>query len=350
MKQKIISRIQAGWVGFFNFILALFLLTSCGQIQYLITQGIGQLKIQTKAKDNQTILDNPVIKKEYKEKILQITKYKDFFYNYFKKRPTSIYSKTTLLETKAVSYLLIVSLSTKIEPLLFNFPIVGHFPYIGFFNFTDAINEKKKYDLQNYHTYLRPVYAYSTLGFMDDPILSSFFYFDEIELANLIFHELFHTIFFIKDEVGLNENMANYFANQLTLEYFKGKINQEKMLENEKKLEALIKKVVDLSKELNDIYSKAINNEHGTLLQKFLSDSFYPQIKSFCHDKQIGIDYCFPLVGEWNNARFSEFSTYEELQDILSLHHKKLGGSLYDFYLYLQQEENLNHVKTLFSH
>src|SRR5690606_28211743 len=52
-------------------------------------------------------------------------------------------------------------------------------------------------------------------------ILSSFFYYDDLDLAELIFHELFHTIFFIKDDVDLNENLANYFGKELVRLYFK---------------------------------------------------------------------------------------------------------------------------------
>ena len=67
------------------------------------------------------------------------------------------------------------------------------------------------------------MHAYSTLGYFNDHILSSFFYYNEHQLAEMIFHELFHTIFFVKNEVDLNENLAQYFAQQLTMEFFKDK-------------------------------------------------------------------------------------------------------------------------------
>ena len=57
-------------------------------------------------------------------------------------------------------------------------------------------------------------------GKYNDRIISSFFRYDERRLANLIFHELFHAVFFIKDEVKANENLASFFARELAKEYF----------------------------------------------------------------------------------------------------------------------------------
>ena len=63
--------------------------------------------------------------------------------------------------------------------------------------------------------------TYSTLGYFDDPILSSFFNYNKFDLTVLIFHELFHTIYFYKNKVQLNENLANFFGREMAIEYYK---------------------------------------------------------------------------------------------------------------------------------
>ena len=50
--------------------------------------------------------------------------------------------------------------------------------------------------------------AYSTLGWFDDPVLSSFVRWPETEVARLIFHELAHQLLYVKDDTAFNESFA----------------------------------------------------------------------------------------------------------------------------------------------
>jgi predicted aminopeptidase len=52
------------------------------------------------------------------------------------------------------------------------------------------------------------VSAYSTLGWFDDPVLSTFVRYRETELARLLFHELAHQIVYVKDDTAFNESFA----------------------------------------------------------------------------------------------------------------------------------------------
>ena len=209
---------------------------------------------------------------------------------------SKIYSKTTFLDQKAVSYLVISSSYKEIKASDSCFPLVGCFPYIGFFRETSANNYVKKRELEGQHVWKRPVYAYSTLGYFEDTILSSFFYYNQFDLAELIFHELFHTIFFVKGEVDLNENLANYFGKQLRDLYFlntKGLEEYQLQSQNEHRLNQL---VVRLAKKLSQNYKEIKNSErtrYEKRLESFLDLEFYPQIKNEC--EKLGINSCYPL-------------------------------------------------------
>jgi predicted aminopeptidase len=50
--------------------------------------------------------------------------------------------------------------------------------------------------------------AYSTLGWLDDPLLSTFVRYREVELARLLFHELAHQVVYVKDDTSFNESFA----------------------------------------------------------------------------------------------------------------------------------------------
>lgn len=321
--------------------LSLLFISSCSQLSYLTEQGISQLKLQWSGIDNKEMLKDPAISAETKRKILLIEDYKKFFYEYFNKDTTSIYSKTSMLKQDAVTYLLIASPHSTIETHKFSFPFFGEFPYLGFFSKQSASSYSQKLSNQGLVTWIRPVYAYSTLGYFEDRILSSFFYYDDLDLAELIFHELFHTIFFIKDDVDLNENLANYFGKELARLYFKDDPRLKAFEMSSRQSSLVANKVVELIKVLEAKLlvegSALANDEADRRVSHFLQDTFYPQMKSFCQQEQITEKDCL-INTTWNQARFAAFLTYEEEQDLISDLQKKLNLGINEYYLWLNQE------------
>ena len=290
-------------------------------VGYLSEQGMEQAKLQWSGRDNNEFLKDPNISEEMKRKVLLVEEYKKFFYHYFGEKETKIYSKTAMLPNSAVTYLVIASPHTKIEAHEFSFPFMGSFPYIGFFKKDSA--EKFARDIsrkENLVTYIRPVYAYSTLGYLEDRILSSFFHYNDVELAELVFHELFHTVFFIKNEVELNENLANLYGKALLREYFKDRPELTHFLETEKKKKLLGQRVVDLIGILQTEFAKlgAFNTDEqaDVLTQRFVNEVFKPDLLSFCDKILLDKSEC-NIKEEWNQASFAAFLTYEEKQDFL---------------------------------
>ena len=50
--------------------------------------------------------------------------------------------------------------------------------------------------------------AYSTLGYFNDPMLSTVIRYPDTEVARLIFHELAHQVAYAKDDTVFNESFA----------------------------------------------------------------------------------------------------------------------------------------------
>jgi predicted aminopeptidase len=300
----------------------LFFFSSCGMLGYLSEQGIGQMRLQWKGVQNETILKDPKISQEMKRKILLVEEYKKFFFNYLGKKASGIYSKTTILDQKAVTYLVIASSHTKLEAHEFKFPIMGSFPYLGFFNKETAKKFARKLEEnENLVTWIRPVFAYSTLGYLEDRILSSFFEFDDVELAELVFHELFHTVFFIKDEIDLNENLANYFGKEMLKEYFKDREELKDYLAMLKKKSLIDQRIVELISILQTEFDKLgpfITPEKADeLTARFVQEVFKPDLKSLCFKILLPESEC-ELKENWNQATFAAFLTYEEDQNFLN--------------------------------
>jgi predicted aminopeptidase len=323
-------------------LMTLVMLTSCSLIGYLTEQGMGQARIQWRGKKNSEVLKDPKISESYKRKILLVEEYKKFFYHYFNSKPTNIYSKTTMLDNKAVTYLVVASKHTQIKAHEFKFPFLGSFPYIGFFNLDSAKDFAK--DLKedkNLVTWIRPVYAYSTLGYLEDRILSSFFEYDDVELAGLVFHELFHTIFFIKDEVDLNENLANLYGKELLQEYFKDRTELKNYLKEQEKQAQIDKRVVELINILQSEFKKLgsflTDEKADELTNRFVTEILQPDLQAMCMKLELDERDC-ELKDNWNQASFAAFLTYEEDQDFLEQLKKEQKKDLKEFLSYLKAE------------
>jgi len=319
--------------------LILVFISSCAKTNYLITQGKGQWDLLHSARPNAEVLSDPNIDQKLKDKIHLIEKYKQYFYQQFNEKSGGIYSKTNILKSDAVTHLVIASPYNKIEALEEWFPFMGSFPYLGFFSEEDAQKWAQKREQEGNWVNVRKVYAYSTLGHFEDPILSSFFYYDDVELAELIFHELFHTLFFAKNEVDLNESLANYFAEEMRSEYFKNdpQINKKRQ-EEEMASEAIMQIIVEVGQKWNEeLAQRGVKTklESEEVQKRVVSTLLKPQVKAVCDQYKVECRY---LELDWNNALMASMMTYERVSDAIGKKRVDLNLSLPQFLTYIKDQ------------
>jgi predicted aminopeptidase len=88
------------------------------------------------------------------------------------------------------------------------FPFTGCVAYRGFFSEDEARRHAAKLREEGYDVFLGGVPAYSTLGWFDDPLLSTFIEYTDTQLGRLLFHELAHQLVYAKNDTAFNESFA----------------------------------------------------------------------------------------------------------------------------------------------
>ncbi len=124
------------------------------------------------------------------------------------------------IDGSAVVHLLVAARRDRLEPRTWWFPIVGRVPYKGFFSKKTAAAAAAALERDGYDAYVRPAIAFSTLGWFDDPLPSLLLQRDEVTLAEVIFHELFHATLFLPGEVTFDESAATFTGYRAAVEFF----------------------------------------------------------------------------------------------------------------------------------
>ncbi len=206
----------------FLFFLLVPLLTGCGNLLYLSKLGWHQSFITFQSIPVQEVLMDETLEDEEREKIHIIQEVKRYGEERLGLRRTGSYTK--FFEVKRpVLYIITASEKDRLHPYHWNFPIIGRATYKSFFTIEGALQEKRFLERKGFDTYLQQAAAYSTLGWLKDPIFSTMLKWDEPILVNIILHEMAHATVYFKGETDLNEQLATFIGNQGAIHFLSEK-------------------------------------------------------------------------------------------------------------------------------
>ncbi len=108
----------------------------------------------------------------------------------------------------------------EVEPAGFRFPIVGRVPYKGFFDIAAAEREAAALSGKGLEVCIIPVPAYSTLGWMDDPVTSPMLSRSDAALVETVIHELVHATTFAPNQPEFNEGVALFIGQEGSIRFY----------------------------------------------------------------------------------------------------------------------------------
>ena len=187
---------------------AVALLAGCQSLSYY-TQAIGgHMKVMSKARALSDWLADPATPPELRQRLETAQRIREFASRELGLPDNRSYLAYADIERAYVVWNVFAAPQFSVEPKQECFPFTGCVSYRGFYSEDDARKHAARLREAGYDVYVGGVPAYSTLGWFDDPLLSTFIRYPDAQLARLIFHELAHQLVYKKGDTTFNESFA----------------------------------------------------------------------------------------------------------------------------------------------
>lgn len=313
------------------FSLPLFL-TSCAHTLYIGKLAWGEAKILGGSVPLQEILDDEGVEKEIKEGIRLVQEVKEFSHQRLGLNLDNCYETFYRVKGDALIYLVTACPQDSLEPYTWRFPIVGEVEYKGFFSEKDAIKEIRKLQEEGHDTCLQQAIAFSTLGWLSDPLYSTVVEHHPVVIMNIIIHELVHTTVFFKSETEFNEHIASFIAEKGTLmfieEQFGSSSDWYQFAQNHARDEDVVAGFFQgLYDSLKGLYAQDISREEKLKKRGEIFDQGHQDLIEL--ERQLTAEGLSGRIGPLNNAVVLAYRRYlPSSTDLLHQVYEALGGDI----------------------
>ena len=193
------------------------------------------------------------------------------------------------------------------------YPVIGCASYRGYYDGQRLLAYAESLEAEGLETYIGNVAAYSTLGWFDDPVLSSFIDWPDYRLAGLLFHELTHQRIYIDDDTTFNESLASAVQQAGTELWLDSRQRDAELgrfaasLAYRAEVVALIESTRD---DLDALYREDIDDQRKRADKAALFERARESHREIAGRHGVTGGYSAWFAGELNNAKIGSVSAY----------------------------------------
>jgi predicted aminopeptidase len=311
-------------------LLAVPLLGGCANFSYYLQSMQGQLDIWRQQRPISSVIADPATPPALRHKLAEVVQIRKFASRELHEPDNGSYHAYADLHRRFVVWNVFAAPRLSIKPVKWCFAFVGCVNYRGYFSRADAEQFAAGLEAQGDDVFIGGVPAYSTLGWFNDPVLSTFIRYPETEVAALIFHELAHQMIYVRDDSVFNESWAVTVQLEGVKRWLakQGDPPQRVQFEHARRFrDAFVRLVVNYRRQLRALYASDAADA-AKLRQKALIfealDRDYRALKA-----QWGFNGYDPWAGQRiNNATLASVAIYTRyvpaFQALLEKHHDDL--------------------------
>ena len=183
-------------------------LSGCETLSYYGQAVGGHFALVGSAQPVAQVLADPAAAPALKEQLQVAGEIRDFATRELGLPDNGSYRNYAALGRPYAVWNVVAAPEFSLKPVQSCFPIAGCVAYRGFYDQAAAQRHAAGLRDAGNDVVVYGVPAYSTLGWFDDPLLSTFIGYPQAELARLLFHELAHQLLYVKGDSTFNESFA----------------------------------------------------------------------------------------------------------------------------------------------
>lgn len=183
-------------------------LVGCETIGYYAQAVRGQAELWHSTRPIDSVVSDPEAPPQLKARLQNASRIREFASSELGLPDNRSYRGYADLKRPYVVWNVFATEPYSLKPKQWCFPIAGCVAYRGYFAREDAEAFAAELRRAGNDVHVGGVPAYSTLGFLSDPVLNTFVHYPPADLARLVFHELAHQVVYVSGDTTFNESFA----------------------------------------------------------------------------------------------------------------------------------------------
>jgi predicted aminopeptidase len=184
------------------------LVSACSTMEYYAQAVGGHLELLRLSVPIEDKLREPETPEALRSRLERIQAIRNFAVTELKLPDNNSYHRYADIGRPYVIWNVFAAPEFSVKPVESCFPFAGCVSYRGYYSEEKAKRYAGGLAREGNDVYIGGVPAYSTLGWFDDPVLSTFVRYPDAEVARLLFHELAHQVVYVTDDTMFNESFA----------------------------------------------------------------------------------------------------------------------------------------------